>query len=57
MKIVNTEIPEVLIIEPEVFGDHRGWFMESWSASKMNAAGLEYNFVQDNLHFLRKRVY
>jgi len=48
MNIIQTELPGVLILEPSVFGDNRGWFMESWSLAKMQAAGLEYNFVQDN---------
>jgi len=48
MQIINTKIPGVLILEPQVFKDPRGWFMESWSAAKFHAAGIEYNFVQDN---------
>jgi len=51
MNIVNTELPGVVIVEPQVFGDSRGWFLESWSAEKMKAAGLDYNFVQDNHSF------
>ena len=35
MKILDTKIPEVKIIEPDVFGDHRGWFMETWSQPKL----------------------
>ena len=48
MNIVKTKLPGVVIIEPKVFGDNRGWFMESWSAAEMEAAGLNYDFVQDN---------
>ena len=48
MNIIQTELPGVVILEPAVFGDSRGWFMESWSLSKMQAAGLDYEFVQDN---------
>lgn len=48
MNVIETEISEVFIIEPAVFGDNRGWFMESWSLEKMQNAGLNYNFVQDN---------
>jgi len=48
MKLIETAIPEVLIIEPTVFGDNRGWFMESWSLAKMLDAGINYEFVQDN---------
>ena len=36
------------MLEPQVFGDARGWFMESWSQRKMEEAGLFVNFVQDN---------
>lgn len=51
MKVVSTEIDDLFIIEPQVFGDSRGWFMESWSQKKMEEAGLFYNFVQDNHSF------
>ena len=51
MNIVKTELPGVVIIEPKIFGDSRGWFMESWSAGKMKAAGLDFDFVQDNHSF------
>ena len=46
MKIVDTKIPEVKIIEPDVFGDYRGYFMESWSEPKY--AALDFVPVQDN---------
>lgn len=48
MKIEKTKLEGVVIITPDVFGDHRGFFMESWSERKMEEAGLHYNFVQDN---------
>jgi len=48
MRFVPSEIPEVLLIEPQVFGDSRGFFMETWHAAKFAAAGLDCNFVQDN---------
>jgi len=48
MRFLPTEIPEVLLIEPRVFGDSRGFFMETWHAAKFAAAGLDLNFVQDN---------
>ena len=51
MKVVSTEIEDLFVIEPQVFGDSRGWFMESWSQKKMEEAGLFYNFVQDNHSF------
>lgn len=48
MKITKTKLDGVVIIEPEVFGDNRGFFMESWNKKKMEEAGLYYEFVQDN---------
>lgn len=48
MKIIDTEIPDVKIIEPAVFGDERGFFLESWNKSTFADAGLPTNFVQDN---------
>ena len=51
MKVIETEIKDLYMIEPQVFGDNRGWFMESWSQKKMEEAGLFYNFVQDSHSF------
>jgi len=48
MRFLPSEIPDVLLIEPQVFGDSRGFFMETWHAAKFAAAGLDLNFVQDN---------
>ena len=49
MKVVTTDLPGVLIIEPKVFGDERGFFYESFNAKAFKeATGLETNFVQDN---------
>jgi dTDP-4-dehydrorhamnose 3,5-epimerase len=48
MKITPTEIAEVLLIEPKVFGDERGWFFESYSARLHAEHGLDAKFVQDN---------
>ena len=48
MKITKTKLDGVVIIEPDVFGDNRGFFMESWNKKKMEEAGLFYDFVQDN---------
>ena len=48
MQVTKTELEGVLILEPKVFGDARGWFMETWSARKFQAAGLTFEFVQDN---------
>ena len=49
MKVTPTAIPDVLIIEPKVFGDARGFFFESFNQKAFNeATGLDVNFVQDN---------
>lgn len=48
MKITKTKLDGVVIIEPDIFGDNRGFFMESWNKKKMEEVGLYYDFVQDN---------
>lgn len=48
MKIIDTEIPDVKIIEPAVFGDERGFFMETWQEQKFSELVCERRFVQDN---------
>ncbi len=48
MKITPTRIPDVLLIEPNVFGDERGFFMESYHAKKYSEQGINAVFVQDN---------
>lgn len=48
MNIIETAIPDLLIIEPNVFGDDRGFFMESWNADRFREQGLDLHFVQDN---------
>lgn len=62
MKIIRTDIPDVLIIEPTVFSDDRGWFMESFNekvfANKLEGLGLPAagSFVQDNHSFSKRGV-
>jgi dTDP-4-dehydrorhamnose 3,5-epimerase len=48
MKVIPTRLPEVLLIEPKVFGDSRGFFFESWNAREFERAGVSARFVQDN---------
>ena len=48
MNVVPTAIPEVRILEPRVFGDARGFFLESWNARAFAIAGIRAEFVQDN---------
>ena len=51
MNVMETRLKGVFILEPQVFGDARGWFMESWSKKKMEDAGITVDFVQDNHSF------
>jgi dTDP-4-dehydrorhamnose 3,5-epimerase len=66
MKFTQTPIADAVLIEPQVFGDARGFFMETWQEEKFKAAGIDARFVQDNhsrsrqwtlrgLHFQVKR--
>jgi len=48
VKVTPTALPEVLLISPNVFGDERGFFFESWNQRAFAAAGLDAIFVQDN---------
>lgn len=49
MQIIQTEIPDVLIIEPKLFGDQRGFFLETFQTQRYAEAGIKRPFVQDNL--------
>jgi dTDP-4-dehydrorhamnose 3,5-epimerase len=48
MRLRPAAIPDVLVVEPRVFGDERGFFMESWNRRAFAEAGLDVDFVQDN---------
>jgi len=48
MKLVSSALPEVLIVEPKVFGDDRGYFYESYNERELEKLGLRAHFVQDN---------
>jgi dTDP-4-dehydrorhamnose 3,5-epimerase len=56
MNIEATCLPGVLLIKPEVFGDARGFFLESWNRRRYAEAGLDRDFVQDNLSFSRRGI-
>ena len=57
MKVVRTEIPDVLILEPKVYGDERGFFLEGYNKRAFrDATGLELEFVQDNHSSSRRGV-
>ena len=55
MDVIKTDVLDVYILEPKKFGDHRGYFMESWSRRTMEEAALFYDFVQDNQSFSAKK--
>ena len=48
MKFVETPLKDVYLLEPSVFGDQRGFFMETWNREAFRAAGFDLDFVQDN---------
>lgn len=48
MNIISTSIEDVLILEPRLHGDHRGYFMETWRKSELESLGVKEEFVQDN---------
>jgi dTDP-4-dehydrorhamnose 3,5-epimerase len=49
MKVIETALPGALILEPQVFGDARGFFYESYNEAKYRAAGVDHRFVQSNV--------
>ena len=67
MKFLPTALRDVVLIEPRVHGDERGFFLETWHRERFAQAGIDYEFVQDNhsrsvrgtlrgLHFQRAHV-
>ncbi len=56
MKVTKTKLPGVLIIEPQVFGDDRGYFLESWSEQRYVDAGIKQKFIQSNVSKSQKGV-
>lgn len=51
MNVKKTKFPGLTIIEPDVFGDNRGWFIESYNQNKFNEYGITFDFKQDNHSF------
>jgi dTDP-4-dehydrorhamnose 3,5-epimerase len=51
VNVTTTELPGVLVIEPRVFGEARGWFTETWNAERYAAHGIASGFVQDNVSY------
>lgn len=56
MNVITCDIPGLVIIEPKVFGDARGYFMETWNQQRYRDAGLDWNFVQDNISLSRRGI-
>lgn len=56
MKVTKTKLPGVVIVEPKVFGDSRGFFQETWQKSRYEESGIREMFVQDNLSFSTRGV-
>lgn len=56
MQVVPTALPDVLLVEPRVFGDDRGFFYESWNRRAFAAGGIDVDFVQDNHSRSRRGV-
>ncbi len=56
MKTEPGELPGLRLIEPRIFGDDRGWFLETYNQARYREAGLEVAFVQDNLSWSRRGI-
>ena len=56
MKLTDTDLPGVKIVEPDIFSDARGYFQEAFSQAKYRALGIDETFVQDNVSYSRKDV-
>jgi dTDP-4-dehydrorhamnose 3,5-epimerase len=54
MNVIETTLPGLVVIEPKVFGDERGYFMEAYNARRYGEVGLDVDFVQDNLSYSRR---
>jgi dTDP-4-dehydrorhamnose 3,5-epimerase len=55
MRVEKTLFPGLLIIHPSIFGDHRGWFMESYNQSRFEEIGIKIDFIQDNQSYSSKQ--
>lgn len=56
MKVIETKIPRLIILEPTVYGDERGYFLETYNINRYKEAGITEEFVQDNLSFSTKGI-
>lgn len=55
MKLTKTEIEGLYVVYPQIYGDERGWFMESWNENKLVENGLIIKFIQDNHSFTENK--
>lgn len=55
MELIKTDIPGVVILEPKVFGDHRGWFTETYAYNTLKDLGIDVTFVQDNQSYSKEK--
>ncbi len=56
MEIINTPIPDLIILKPRVFKDDRGYFFEAYNDSRYKEAGIKFDFVQDNISYSSKNT-
>jgi dTDP-4-dehydrorhamnose 3,5-epimerase len=56
MKVKETKLVGVLVLEPDVFSDERGFFLETWNSARYENAGIQGPFVQDNISFSKRGV-
>ncbi|MFH1717143.1 MAG: dTDP-4-dehydrorhamnose 3,5-epimerase [Planctomycetota bacterium] len=56
MNVKETKLPGVIILEPDVFGDDRGYFLETWNSARYESVGIAGPFVQDNISLSGKGV-
>lgn len=56
MKVIPTSIPDMILLEPNVFGDERGFFLETYSEKALAAAGIPQRFIQDNQSYSKQNV-
>ncbi len=56
MKIIPVDLPEIVLLEPRIFEDRRGYFLETYQAQRYSDHGIDADFVQDNLSFSRRGV-
>ena len=56
MEIINTPIPDLIILKPRVFKDDRGYFFEAYNDNRYKEAGIKFDFVQDNISYSSKNT-